>query len=898
MKKILIMFWLLLILSACNSNETDIVCTDGFELDQYGQCMLFCNDGLEPVDGECKIVTPVCSSDEILNEETNACEIKPLICEEPLVEDNGSCIDPNVVLDFSEMNQGFKDVFDIYDISNDEIIDLSEVDNIYDLDLSNLMLSDIRFLSYFKDLESLNIENNSIVDISSLNGLENLTELNAGTNLIENICLFTNTNLVSLDLNNNLITDIDCLGGFDQISILDVSNNEIRFIEKLNVFPNARDINLSHNKIIGISGMEHLFLLESLDVSYNDIILNYTFENLSDSTNLVYLNASYNDMSLVTSFNSITSLEEINIDGNNVSVISSLKDLVNLKVFSSKGQSIYDIAIIEKWINLEEIYLEGRYIVSLEPLFKVPKLKTIDVSDISLSYNNVNNIIELHSKDINVISGINLDTNGYPLLISKQETVYVYVGEDRTLTDLGVVAYDIEDGSLEFNITSNLNNTSLLSVGNYVLDLSVTDEDGNTSFKSISLVVRDRISMSNLVVFVVFNDYTYYSAPNTYEEYFEIFNGDTNSLKDYYLEISNGEYIIESLFTHEELYFFESEHDRAYYQLKSPSNPEGYNSVAEQKERERELLRDIAIEIEANNYIDEDVNLDADEDGVIDGITLLFAGYTDEWNQLLWPHTYFLDAKDVDGNFTADSPTINNKYVYKYNVQFMGHSLGEDTLYLGVIAHEILHIIGAPDFYHYYQDFNISPIGEWGLMDISVATPKHPLQYTKEQYGGFSTDPIYVSEDGLYTLNRTTLTEDNVIVIDLDNSNEYIYIEYRTQVGDYEIEIPIEGTIVYRVDKDYFGNYFGMYDENYNSLDEVFIFREALFIEEYLDEGKYVISDSGDIDKAALNYGFDDTMGVGTKIPMFYSDGTEIMIQIIIAEQNEDQVKIQIDFLE
>ena len=182
-------------------------------------------------------------------------------------------------------------------------------------------------------------------------------------------------------------------------------------------------------------------------------------------------------------------------------------------------------------------------------------------------------------------------------------------------------------------------------------------------------------------------------------------------------------------------------------------------------------------------------------------------------------------------------------------------------------------------------------------MDFIVSNPIHPLQYTKEVYGGFETDEVYVSDSGLYTLNRTTQLEDNVIVIDLEHSNELLYIEYRTRVGSYETGIPTEGTIVYRVDKDFNGNYFGMYNEDFNGLDEVYIFREVTFIEEYLDESRYIIEGSGNTDNAALNYGVNERIGVGSKVPLFYSDGTEIMIEIIITGQTDDQVMIQINFL-
>ena len=92
MKKILIALWFILILSACIPNETDVVCNDGFELDQYGQCMPFCDADQVLVGGVCEKIIPVCKPDQVLNAETYSCDKKPIECEEPFIEENGLCM--------------------------------------------------------------------------------------------------------------------------------------------------------------------------------------------------------------------------------------------------------------------------------------------------------------------------------------------------------------------------------------------------------------------------------------------------------------------------------------------------------------------------------------------------------------------------------------------------------------------------------------------------------------------------------------------------------------------------------------------------------------------------------------------------------------------------------------
>lgn len=186
-------------------------------------------------------------------------------------------------------------------------------------------------------------------------------------------------------------------------------------------------------------------------------------------------------------------------------------------------------------------------------------------------------------------------------------------------------------------------------------------------------------------------------------------------------------------------------------------------------------------------------------------------------------------------------------------------------------------------------------------MDQTTAIPSHMLLYMKEYYGGWEQDDFNVSTDGTYTLNVSTSLTNNLIIIDLGYSNEYLYIEYRTQTGDYEVNLPNEGVIIYRVDKDYEGdgNVEGYYSDDDIGLDEVFVFRpltyDALL---YASNDIYYITDDGDPDQGVLQLENNDVAGPNTNIPLFFSDGTKININVTIVSENSDHVEILIDFLD
>lgn len=437
----------------------------------------------------------------------------------------------------------------------------------------------------------------------------------------------------------------------------------------------------------------------------------------------------------------------------------------------------------------------------------------------------------------------------------------------------------------------------------------------NTSYAGIfsdsfNVDLNEVDSFSNVVIFIKFNDEASYTAPYDYNYYENMFNGiDVVSLRDYYLEVSYDKLTIESYIVNDnsQIIYYMDTYNRNYYEpYDETTNPDGYDTSAERTLREHALLKAAIDHVEVNNLIDDSIILDSNGDGDIDSITFMISGEDNGWSSLFWPHKWSLNSyyDFYLGEYKSNAPTINGSYAYSYTFELLGNSVSYDRLVdAGVLSHETFHLISAPDLYHYYEYLNIEPIGDWGLMGSTSDIPSHMLGYMKEYYGNWIDNVTEITSNGTYTLYPLRESEDNLYKINLDYSNEYIYIEYRDNVGLYESNLPDSGLIVYRVDFDFYdeGNVYGYYNDFDIAQDEVFIFRpgipDTVAPITFPDTDANNVDEDGDIDLAALsNYNAYDEMGSGTDILMFYSDGELINIVISNVVEHEGYITFDISF--
>ncbi|MFA5815266.1 MAG: M6 family metalloprotease domain-containing protein [Bacteroidales bacterium] len=262
---------------------------------------------------------------------------------------------------------------------------------------------------------------------------------------------------------------------------------------------------------------------------------------------------------------------------------------------------------------------------------------------------------------------------------------------------------------------------------------------------------------------------------------------DKSSVQDYFKEISYNTLDLE-------IYHFpvspdtvtvsyKDIHPRNYYLPKSATNPDGYDG--DNADREHSMLKR-AVEF-VQNQIPADVDVDMNDDGIVDNICFVIQGNSSAWADLLWPHAWGLFSYDV----RVKGAQVNGYFLTM-----------ENGFGAGTMCHELGHIFGAPDLYHYSSSGKTGPdaVGGWCLMCGSADPPQSICGFLKLKYNHWITDLPEITESGVYSLKPLSQPTDNLYKIKSPFSRtEYFVLEYRRKVGRYESSAPGTGLVVYRI---------------------------------------------------------------------------------------------------
>ena len=175
------------------------------------------------------------------------------------------------------------------------------------------------------------------------------------------------------------------------------------------------------------------------------------------------------------------------------------------------------------------------------------------------------------------------------------------------------------------------------------------------------------------------------------------------------------------------------------------------------------------------------------------GVHIIYAGYGEEaggGGDCIWAHSWTVN-KIVDG------VRVSN---YSCSPELRGNS---DSLItnIGVICHEIGHVLGTADFYDTDYDTNgeYSGTGSWDLMaegswNGGGACPAHFNPYTKiYDFGWAEVNNVNsTSSHKLYAKSQS-----GYVRIDTKTSNEFFLLEYRAQKG-FDRDLPGHGLMIYR----------------------------------------------------------------------------------------------------
>jgi M6 family metalloprotease-like protein len=216
-------------------------------------------------------------------------------------------------------------------------------------------------------------------------------------------------------------------------------------------------------------------------------------------------------------------------------------------------------------------------------------------------------------------------------------------------------------------------------------------------------------------------------------------------------------------------------------------------------------VRPDVLVTEAVNLANPDVdysNFDNDNDGYVDGVYVIYAGYGEEAGaseDAIWAHAWEISLVTLDGkNITS----------YSCSSELRSNS-GMGITRIGVICHEFGHVMGASDFYdtdYAESGGEFEGTGNWDIMangswNNDGATPPHHNPYTKIYAYNWTIATTIASAISI-TLNNAEQNKNSFYRINTSTTNEYFLIENRQKLL-FDTYLSGHGMIIYHVDGSY-----------------------------------------------------------------------------------------------
>ena len=343
-------------------------------------------------------------------------------------------------------------------VSRDNLTQKLVEEELTSLDASSMEIRDLTGLEFAKNLEILVLSNNLIEDISPISNLASITKLDLSGNRIRNL-----SGLVPLSGSKMRKEVADFQLSLEDRKISRSQKNEVilkmsEVVERLKLGPWAlRELNISGNRLLGLSGIEHLTDLVFLNVSKNALI---DLEGLSKMKTLVTLYAQENQLGRVESYvdenknksydlgepiedqsgngkrdtdplielKSLPQLTNLYLYNNLLTSLDSIEDLPRLKTFFVSGNKIRDISKLQFFPSLVRLSLSNNQITDLSGLRESNRLQQLflvenRISDlrplqglISLKELHLQRNLIVNPKPIESLSGLEVLSVSYNLI--------------------------------------------------------------------------------------------------------------------------------------------------------------------------------------------------------------------------------------------------------------------------------------------------------------------------------------------------------------------------------------------------------------------------------------------------------------------------------------------------
>lgn len=306
---------------------------------------------------------------------------------------------------------------------------------------------------------------------------------------------------------------------------------------------------------------------------------------------------------------------------------------------------------------------------------------------------------------------------------------------------------------------------------------------GNRSIINSPVIGERRI----LVILMQFPDKKFIKSP---QEFDELFNkkeykkdGATGSIYDYYKTASYG-----LLEMHCDIIgAFTAKNNMAYYGANSGVGGHDVNP----KELFDEAIENARDIVKLSDY-------DYNNDGYIDNIHIIYAGYGEESGasaNTIWAH-----------QMRFNPMSVNDMLIDRYSCSpELRNNNGNGITRIGVICHEIGHSLGALDYYDvdYQVNGEYEGTGEWDIMasgswNNNGASPADFNPYVKIYNFGWANAQQLSSENT--NIIKPSYVKNEIYRIDTQNPGEFFLLENRQKTETCP-DLPGEGLLIFHIDK-------------------------------------------------------------------------------------------------
>ncbi len=311
---------------------------------------------------------------------------------------------------------------------------------------------------------------------------------------------------------------------------------------------------------------------------------------------------------------------------------------------------------------------------------------------------------------------------------------------------------------------------------------------------------------------VVMADHTD-TSPTTTAPQFEslLFGAGTDSMKDYYEEVSHGLFSVSSG-PGGVSGWHQASSTRAYY---------GGNDAWGYDKKPGTLVYEAAQKADATGF--NFAPYDSDGDCAVDVLAVIHQGTGEEYSGVdddIWSHSWNLSSAQYYGYNDYGIYTTNDTCAANPSVKvtvnnyiIMPERQGTGLATIGVFAHEYGHALGLPDLYDTDEsssglgDWSVMAAGGWNYISRDGDCPAHLDPWSKYYLGWLPLRQI----EGTWTSEGITAADTAYDVYQLGSgtplSGEYFLVENR-RWNSFDFGLPSQGMLVWHVDGAWINNHY------------------------------------------------------------------------------------------